>query len=504
MPQALYQKYRPQSWADLTDQNAIRVTLTNEITRSELAHAYLFVGPRGVGKTTTARLLAKSVNCLNRPVDDAEPCNSCASCLAVQLGQSLDVIEIDAASHTGVDHIREVVLEGAEVKAGTSPYRVYIIDEVHMLSASAFNAMLKLLEEPPAHAIFILATTEVHKVPLTIVSRCQRFDFRRVSTEAIVARLRTIVSREGVEVDDEILTSIAIRAEGSLRDAESVLGQVLAVGGKKISAEVAALVVPPANASLVIELIDYCLDNKPSEALAAIDRAVTEGLSIHVFMDECLQWLRLAALYNATKRLDVLTQYGGAGHQEAMLRQAAKAELSTWRNFIEIFLKWRRQVGESPIYQLPLEMAILEASSLSDRSGSGRADSAAPASQASRVVPLKVTSPKISKPVLETDVTETVASVATMRSPGTVTLSVESVTEKWEAFLTAVKEANHSLAFLLTNVQPGPVREGILELSVPYAFHGERLADPKIQNLLTKVCEKVFEAPLLVRGVVNG
>src|SRR3989338_3890144 len=221
MPQALYQKYRPKTWAEITDQRHIKITLEHEIVRNQIAHAYLFVGPRGVGKTTTARLFAKAVNCVNRQPESAEPCNTCAVCERLNNGQSFDIIEIDAASHTGVDHVREYILESVEVTAGHGQYRVYIIDEVHMLSTAAFNAMLKVLEEPPAHVIFILATTEAHKVPATIISRCQRFDFKRIPADAIRDRLREMSTKEGIVVDESVLAEVAEHADGSLRDAES-------------------------------------------------------------------------------------------------------------------------------------------------------------------------------------------------------------------------------------------------------------------------------------------
>src|SRR3989339_403593 len=208
----LYQKYRPSTFADVTGQYHVITTIQNQISSGSLAHAYLFTGPRGVGKTTTARLLAKIVNCL--AVSDGEPCNTCESCKSIVSGQALDVYEIDAASHTDVENIRENIIKSVRFAPYILKKKVYIIDEVHMLSTSSFNALLKTLEEPPSHALFILATTEIHKVPETIISRCQRFDFAKLSAEKIMARLAGLAEAEGVKVDKKALRLIALNANG--------------------------------------------------------------------------------------------------------------------------------------------------------------------------------------------------------------------------------------------------------------------------------------------------
>ncbi|MBU2219752.1 DNA polymerase III subunit gamma/tau, partial [Patescibacteria group bacterium] len=231
----LYRKYRPQNFTEVVGQNHIKVTLEQEIKTDKITHAYLFCGPRAVGKTTLARVLAKSINCEKRKKDSANPCNTCLSCSEITDGRALDIIEIDAASHTGVENVRENIIASARVAPSRSKYKVFIIDEVHMLSAQAFNALLKVIEEPPANVIFILCTTEAHKVPATIISRCQRFDFKRIGVNDAVKKLTYIIQAEKIKIAKDILEAIARHADGHMRDAESLLGQIIAIGGTEIS-----------------------------------------------------------------------------------------------------------------------------------------------------------------------------------------------------------------------------------------------------------------------------
>ncbi|MDQ3813878.1 MAG: DNA polymerase III subunit gamma/tau, partial [Armatimonadota bacterium] len=260
---SLYRKYRPQTFEDVVGQEHIAQTLRNALDAQPLrvAHAYLFCGPRGTGKTTTARLLAKCLNCENGPI--ATPCNECDFCVRVRDNQAvMDLIEIDAASNTGVDNVRETIIEKVNVAPAQGRYRVYIIDEVHMLSVSSFNALLKTLEEPPPHAIFVLATTDAHKVPPTITSRCQRFDFRRVGPRDIVRRLHYVAQHENLRLSEEAARLIAHTADGALRDALTLLEQVSAFAAEEIS---------EADVRLVLGTVSQELLHQIMEAVAARD-----------------------------------------------------------------------------------------------------------------------------------------------------------------------------------------------------------------------------------------
>ncbi|HVN56090.1 MAG TPA: DNA polymerase III subunit gamma/tau [Anaerolineaceae bacterium] len=289
MSQALYRKWRPRLWDEVIAQEPVVETLRNAIRSERVAHAYLFAGPRGTGKTTTARLLAKAVNCLEES-PDRRPCDHCDHCLAVNEGHFMDLIEIDAASNTSVEDVREL-RDKINFSPSQGRYRVYIIDEVHMLSTAAFNALLKTLEEPPPHVIFILATTEVHKIPATVLSRCQRHEFRRIPVNDIVRHLTALARQEKLDVQAEALILIARQSTGSMRDAISLLDQ-LASSGKAIDLELAQNVLGTATNQVVVDLVGAILSRNAAEGLTQIHKALDAGTDPRQFARQVVEYLR--------------------------------------------------------------------------------------------------------------------------------------------------------------------------------------------------------------------
>ncbi len=282
-------KYRPTSFDEVMGQTHVVQTLTNAIARKRVAHAYVFSGMRGVGKTTVARILAKSLNCEKGPT--SEPCGTCPSCVEITRGNSVDVIEIDGASNTGVDDVREL-RENVKFAPFHGSYRVYIIDEVHMLSNSAFNALLKILEEPPSHAIFIFATTEVHKIPATILSRCQHFTFRRISRLEIISQLRHVAAQTGVAVEDRSLTVLARASEGSMRDALSLLDQAVSFGGETLQHGDLEALIGSVPDELVRQMLDAILAHETSRAMTLVAETVDQGFDVRMYCREILERVR--------------------------------------------------------------------------------------------------------------------------------------------------------------------------------------------------------------------
>ncbi|HEV8397629.1 MAG TPA: DNA polymerase III subunit gamma/tau [Vicinamibacterales bacterium] len=288
--QVLARKWRPQRFDDVVGQQATTRTLRNALASGRIAHAFVFAGSRGCGKTTTARILAKALNCEKGP--SADPCGECDACVEIAQGRDMDVLEIDAASHTGIDNIREVVIAGLAISPVRDRYKVFIIDEVHQLSTPSFNALLKSIEEPPAHVVFMMATTELHKIPDTILSRSQVFEFRTIATKAIVDQLRMIAGAEKIEVGDDSLALIARAAEGSMRDAQSALDQVLAFSGQTVSLDDVTTVLGLVGRDLLFDLIEAVADEDGPHAFALADRAVESGHDLKLVCRELTRVVR--------------------------------------------------------------------------------------------------------------------------------------------------------------------------------------------------------------------
>ena len=374
---ALYRRYRPKTFAEIIGQKAIVRTLVNALKTNRVSHAYLFCGQRGTGKTTIARLLAKSVNCANlvgeerdgtklgiptsrRDNQSFEPCNQCESCREINEGRSLDLIEIDAASNRGIDEIRSLK-EGIRFSPVKSKYKVFIIDEVHMLTKEAFNALLKTLEEPPHHAIFILATTEPEKLPATIVSRTQRFDFKRLTLNEIMERLKILAKGEKIKISDEAMREIALSAEGSLRDAESLLDQLISLGYEEITAQTLEEVLGRVNFQKISQFLDYLSQNNSAEAIRLINNIYDNGADLAEFSRSVLKNLRKILLLKINPEIEKIIKNEVTDEEmEALKKFSQNFENQNLQKLIEEFLKAKDEIKRSPIPTLPLEIIVLE------------------------------------------------------------------------------------------------------------------------------------------------
>ena len=354
---ALYRKFRPDTFEDVKGQDHIVKTLKNQIRADRAGHAYLFCGTRGTGKTTIAKILAKAVNC-EHPIDGS-PCNECASCRAIAAGASMNVIEIDAASNNGVENIREIREEVAYPPT-EGKYKVYIIDEVHMLSIGAFNALLKTLEEPPSYVIFILATTEAHKIPVTILSRCQRYDFRRISQETILKRLQDLMEQEHVEAEEKALRYVARKGDGSMRDSLSLLDQCIAFYmGETLTYDRVLDVLGAVDTEVFSELLDHILKDQITDSIALLDRLILDGRDLTQFVSDFTWYLRNLMLIKASDDmediLDVSTE-----NLAQLKKEAAVIRSDSLMRYIRIFSELSGTIRYAVNKRVMLEMALIK------------------------------------------------------------------------------------------------------------------------------------------------
>lgn len=373
MDLVLYRKYRPKTFSGIEGQEHVVRTLQGALKLGKIAHAYLFTGPRGTGKTTIARLLARTLNCEKNSRPEAgsqkleavstEPCNRCSICQEINDGRSMDLIEIDAASNRGIDEIRNLK-ETVRFSPARNKYKIFIIDEVHMLTKEASNALLKTLEEPPEHAIFILATTEPHKMLPTIISRVQRFDFKKLTNDQIIAKLKKISQKEKISIDDDSLGLIARGSEGSLRDAESGLAKLIAFCGPKINVDLVKETLGFIPLNFSIQLLDFIGRKQASEAVNLVNQIYNSGLDLEQFTDNLIDYLRKILIAKTSPAVvvgfsDELNQDG----IKIVSDFAASLESSFIINAINIFVEAKNQIRISPIPQLPLELAIVKLTS---------------------------------------------------------------------------------------------------------------------------------------------
>ena len=454
----LYRKYRPQKFAELVGLESVRKTLLSQVKDKKVAHAYLFAGPRGTGKTTTARILAKAINCPE--IKAGEPCGNCGVCKQVEEGRYLDLIEIDAASHRGIDDVR-ALRERIKLAPSVGQYKIYIIDEAHMLTPEAFNALLKTLEEPPAHVIFILCTTESYKLPETIRSRCQRFNFERASVKHIVGRLADLCKREEVQLDEGELVEIAKASGGGFRDAETLLEQVI-TGGEKVSD-----LVGRATLENLEEFFDFLIAGDTATALIYVNDLYDKGVSMESFNQKVLEYLRDLLLIKVGVG-ESLVEVGKERFTK-MQTQATSLPPQQLSNMINKFTQSYENLAQSSIPTLPLEVAVIEVVGATVEEGAKAQNESD--QQLGDTKPL---SAEVAKP-----------------------------DDQWQELKQRVKPLNHSVAALLRSCEPGKVNGRKFVIHAFYPFHKERLEEPKNRAILEEMVEAVYGKKLKLQVVLG-
>jgi DNA polymerase-3 subunit gamma/tau len=355
-------RYRPQGFGELIGQEHVSQALSNAIATSRIGHAYLFIGARGTGKTSTARIFAKALNCVHGPT--ATPCNECDICRSISAGNDVDVLEIDGASNTGIDNIREL-RQNANVRPGRSRFKIYIIDEVHMLSTAAFNGLLKTLEEPPEHVKFIFCTTEARKIPITILSRCQRFDFAGISTRAIFDRLRQIVEAEGVEAEDEALEVLARRAAGSMRDSQSLLEQLLAFAPERITVADVHNMLGTAGDQRLAAIVKHLVDRDAASALSELDAAAREGVDVGQLIEQLFGYFRDCMVAAVGCKADTFL-YASSSSSDDVIESGKRLGLQTILAVMQILDQTLSRLRYSTQARILAELALVRISNLED------------------------------------------------------------------------------------------------------------------------------------------
>lgn len=499
MSQALYRIWRPASWEEVVGQDHIIQTLKNAVAADKVSQAYLFAGPRGTGKTTTARLLAKAVNCLD-PDLSKRPCNACENCIAVNEGRFLDLIEIDAASNTSVDDIREL-RDNINFSPSQGRFKVYIIDEVHMLSTSAFNALLKTLEEPPSHVIFVLATTEIHKIPATVLSRCQRHEFRRIPVQTIIEKLKLLCAQEHIEIEDEALSLVARQATGSLRDAISLIDQLSSIG-KVITLETAQNILGTATSQAVLDLGQAIQDHDSARGLEVIHTALDAGTDPRQFARQVVDYLRtlLVIKLNGSKDLELLPEVRSL--MEAHAQNFSTEQLiATINQFnaaaTDLKANWHPGLGLELAFAASLTAPAEQPKTFIAEpiSHPGTSTSRHPEKTGTDVGTPKVSLPKESSESVS-------APQPTQVTSAQVDFNMDNLQERWDQIKREVRQMDQVAGALLNSSRIVSANDALLTLGFSSDLLREKMMSEKMLRSVRKVLSKYFLQVITINSIV--
>lgn len=480
-------KFRPKSFSEVVAQKHVINTLLNAVKMHRIAHAYLFCGPRGVGKTTVARIFAKAINCPN--AIDGEPCNTCSTCVEISEGRSIDVIEIDGASNNGVEQVRNI-RESVRYVPSREKYKMYIIDEVHMLTTAAFNALLKTLEEPPPHALFVFATTEVHKLPATVVSRCQRYDFRRMGIEDIMQQLRYISHEEHFSIDDEALLIIAKKADGSMRDAQSIFDQVVAFTGSEITGAYVRDVLHVVDQEFYFRITDLIKSKDTKGGFAIAEEIIMSGFDAQEFLAGLEEHFRNLLLAKTTGEARLIE--ASEIHKQRYMTEAATFAEGDMLRFLNLTAEAMQSIKYSTQPRLKFEIALirmikmdstvaigdliaqLDALKKSNSGGSGTVTtlSQPPVKQQYSGGYKSISSAPMYQPTPTMNVKSSMNAIPDVKSDG---ITIDTVSQQWSKFVESVRTFRRTLGLNLEQSQPVQLESGVLQVVCDSDFHYNQL-----------------------------
>ncbi|WP_449354766.1 DNA polymerase III subunit gamma/tau [Virgibacillus natechei] len=505
--QALYRVWRPRNFADVVGQTHITRTLQNAIQQEKFSHAYLFSGPRGTGKTSAAKIFAKTINCERSPVK--EPCNECDACLGIQDGSISDVIEIDAASNTSVEDIRDI-RDNVKYATSSVPYKVYIIDEVHMISTNAFNALLKTLEEPPKHVVFILATTEPHKIPLTILSRCQRFDFKPISNQSIVDRMHTILDTEDISVSQDAMETVALTAEGGMRDALSILDQAISYSENTVELDDVLAVTGGVSQGILTDIVKAMHEKDVKHALELLDKLIQSGKDPGRFVYDLIYFMRDLLLYKSARSLEGLLERARADESFNALTESVSID---WiQDAITQLNQCQQEIKSTNSPKVFIEIAIITITNRyhEQETQAGDVDSEAVTNLSNKLVQLEKELTKLKENPVESPQPTPQREQRRPQSRGTKNgykipyerirdvlrqaekPKLKSVQSQWANFLSKLKTTNAPAHATIQDSKPAAASDEALVVAFKYEIHCSLFLDNRdtIESVLASVMDK--------------